>query len=220
MSSVAVLIPTRDRPDLFDRAVRSVMDTSKADVYVYCDDDQPALYAAVWNSITQDHPTRCFATTGLRIGPVASANLLARRAIDGGANAVGLITDDSYMTTPHWDDWLMHAISECPNRIGVISPYHNHGNHVDMPFVSREWMQATGWYAYPECWHWAWPIITGLIGEMSGIIHAPKGSFALHHDYEHHMNLEKGKADAEAFFEFVALKLPAVVERVRNAMAG
>lgn len=215
MSNVAVLIPTRDRPDPFDRAVRSVMETSKAGVYAYIDEDQNDLYGRIQE---REFPLRFFRLDGPRIGPVASANRLAQLAVDAGCDAVGLMTDDSYMTTPGWDDWLMQAIAECPNRIGVISPYHNHGNHVDMPFVSREWMAVTGWYAYPECFHWAWPIITGLIGEMSGIIHAPKGSFALHHDYEHHMNMDKGKADAEAFFEFVALKLPAVVERVRNAM--
>jgi hypothetical protein len=124
------------------------------------------------------------------------------------------------LTCSGWDGWALDASDQFPNRICVISPYHNQGNHVDMPFVTREWIAATGWFACPDFHHHAWPIITGLIGEMTAIVHAPRQSFAVHHPAKVEMVSEQTlHKDQQAFFTFVALKLPAVVDRVREAMA-
>lgn len=207
MSRIAVLCPTRDRPDGFRALEASVVATSNlADVIGYVDADQLELY--------QDIPGL---VTGPRIGPVAAANFIVNEypAYD----AYGLITDDAVITTPDWDAWLLDTIAHCPGRVCVVSPHHNQGNHVDMPFVSKEWVKATGWFACPDCYHYAWPIITGLIGEMSAIVHAPKDKFSIHHPSKVEMVSENKLAkDHKAFFEFVSLKLPATVERVRQAM--
>lgn len=214
--SIAVLIPSRDRPDLCERAVHSVMNTSKyAEAMVYVDADQKDRYREVLNSLAALFPTRVHSFIGTRAGPVASANELVKYY--GGYNAYGFLSDDAVIATPDWDHWLLEAVSHCPNRIGVISPYHNFGNHVDMPFVSREWISVTGWYACPDVYHYCWPIITGLIGEMTGIIHAPQGRFAIEHD-THEQDKQAQTKDAQPFFEYVSLKLPAVVEKLRTAM--
>jgi len=207
---IAVLCPSRSRHDDLRRLGWSVRKTSGAELLAYIDEDQRELYP----------PTDYIRTFyGPRIGPVASANELVRRAPD--FDVYGLVTDDATLTIEHWDQWVSEAVNQFPNRVCVISPAHNQGGHVDMPFVSREWINAVGWFACPDCYHYCWPIITGLIGEMSAIVHAPEQSFAVHHPHKVEMVSESLRnREAQAFFEFVSLKLPAVVDRVRQAMSA
>jgi hypothetical protein len=80
-------------------------------------------------------------------------------------------------------------------------------------------VETVGWYACPEMFHYCWPILTGLIGEMTAIVHAPSGSFSVHHDGLPHTNIEMQAEDAKRFFTYVALKLPAKVESLRQGMS-
>lgn len=206
---VAVLCPSRGRSQELRELRLSVRETSDADVLAYVDEDQAQLYNG------QEPAGQRI--VGPRIGPVAAANVLVDKHPN--YDLYGLVTDDARLTVPAWDEWALEAASKFPNRICVISPFHNQGNHVDMPFVTAEWIRAVGWFACPDCYHYCWPIITGLIGEMSAIVHAPSHGFAIHHPHKIEMVSESVRnADAQAFFEFVSTRLPAVVERVRSAM--
>jgi len=209
----AVLIPSRDRYARLVAAAISVTETSKADVLVYVDEDQQRQYQFVLRSLD---PKRVKVLFGDRIGPVASANALVKSF--PGYDAYGLITDDSGITTPGWDDWTLEAIARFPRRLAVISPHHPHGYHVDMPFVSKEWIERVGWYACPLMKHYAWPIITGLIGEMTGIVHAPESAFHIEHAYDPTANQDIRAKDYEAFFIFVSRDLPIVVASLRKEM--
>ncbi len=213
---IAVLCPTRDRPADLDRLIKSVLLTSEAaDVLVYVDDDQVEAYPKLF---APECDKRVLYLTGPRVGPAASANALVRQFTE--YDIYGLITDDAIVTTPHWDEWALDATDVFPNRICVISPFHNQGNHVDMPFVTRSWVDVTGWYACPDLYHYCWPILTGLIGEMSAIVHAPRHAFGIFHPPKTEMVSETTLLnDKAAFFDFVALKLPVTVEKVREAMA-
>lgn len=200
------MCPTRDRPDGLRRLTKSVLETSKAKVMAYVDEDQAGMYEGADATVT----------IGERVGPVAAANMLVERF--RGYDVYGMVTDDSIITTPGWDEWVLGAIDQFPNRIAVISPHHNNGNHVDMPFVSRKWIEATGWFACPAMFHYAWPTITSLIGEMAGIVHAPKQKFHIEHDYVDGTYPERRARDYEAFYNYVSLRLPETVEKVRRAM--
>lgn len=211
----AVLCPTRGRPLDFRCFAQSVMSTSRADVLAYVDDDQQDLYADV---LGPDTPKRIRWMVAPKIGLVASINALVKQFDD--YDFYGYVPDDATMETPGWDDWALEATDRFPNGICVISPYHNQGHHVDMPFVTAAWIKATGWFACPDLHHHSSSIITGLIGEMSAIVHAPKQSFSIYHPAKVEMVSENLLAkDLQAFFTFTALKLPAVVDRVREAMA-
>ena len=205
---VAVLCPTRNRPAGLKRLAESVRNTSSARIIAYVDEDQDKDYLGA-EGVLMD--------IGARIGPVAAANLMAERYT--GFEAYGLVTDDSTLETPGWDEWLIEALKQFPNRIAVVSPHHNNGNHVDMPFVSREWIDSVGWFACPALFHYAWPTITQLIGEMTAIVHAPEQSFHIQHDYMEGTYPDRRQRDYEAFYNYVSLRLPAVVERVRQAMS-
>ena len=206
---VAVLIPSRNRPQHLFRAIDSVMKTSKnADVLVYIDDDQSDMY----RGLIQDE--RIVIHKGPRIGPAPAANVLVE-AYPGYA-AYGLITDDTTTVTLAWDEWLLRTLAEYP--FAVVSPRHNLGEHVDMPFVSRKWIDVVGWYACPGMIHYSWPILMGLIGEMTCVVHAGDGDFRLIHEGLPHTNQDVRDADAREFFDYVALKLPVPVYALRAAM--
>ena len=188
--------------------------SSRADLIAYVDEDDPADYDF-------DLP-RVTIRRGPRIGTVAVCNELAKIA---SYRAYGMVPDDSEFLTERWDDYVGRAIDELPKHVGVVSPHHNLGVHVDMPFVSREWIDATGWFAYPKAFHWVWPIITGLIGDISQcLVRAGEQEFSIKHLGTTTVGqpLECQESDIREFFFFVALendeRLPCVVERVREAM--
>jgi len=214
--SVGVLIPSRSRPEQLLQAVESVLTTSQATVLAYVDDDQMEMYDAAIESSRREPRFRVFC--GPQVGPVESANRLIAMCPEHAA--YGLITDDARMVGKGWDDWLSGVLDGFPGRIAVISPRHNLGEHVDMPFVSKEWIQVVGWYACPECYHFCWPILTGLIGEMTAIVYPPEQCFSVHHLGLPHSNLALREEDAQVFFEYVSLKLPPIVHRLRKAMAA
>ncbi len=208
---VAVLIPSRNRPIHLARAIGSVLETSTvADIICYIDEDQSAMYGGLTGG------DRLIVHHGPRIGPAPSANALV--AAYPGYAAYGLITDDSTMVTPAWDQWVLSALDAFPKRLCVVSPRHNLGEHVDMPFVSKEWVELVGWYACPDMVHYSWPIYTGLIGELTAIVHAPDSGFRVQHEGLDHTNQEVRDHDARVFFEHVSLELPAIVHRIRKAM--
>jgi hypothetical protein len=209
----AVLIPSRNRPDHLRAAIQSVLDTSRcADVLCYIDDDQAKMYGGLLEG------ERLIVHRGPRIGPAPAANTLVAAYPD--YSAYGLITDDTTMVSGRWDEWLFSALASFPKRLVVVSPWHNLGGHVDMPFVSREWIDLLGFYACPDMIHYSWPILTGLIGEMTAIVHAPQDSFAVQHEGLEHTNQNVRDKDARAFFEYVSLKLPVYVERLRKELAA
>lgn len=208
---IAVLIPSRNRPMHLARAIASVRETGvRADILCYIDDDQALLY----RGLMEDE--RLVLHKGPRIGPAPAANALVS-AYPGYA-AYGLITDDTTITTPGWDEWLLKVMADYP--YAVVSPRHNLGEHVDMPFVSRQWIDLVGWYACPGMVHYSWPILTGLIGEMTAIVHAGESDFGLLHEGLAHTNQDVRDADAREFFDYVALKLPVPVHAIRTAMGG
>ena len=217
MKRIAVLIPSRDRPEQLLDACRSVLETSiAADVLVYVDDDQRDIYEPAL--VVAEFGPRVKAMYGPRVGPVASANMLVEFSPE--YSTYGLITDDSRMTVWGWDAWALDALDYFPGRIGIINPHHNLGGHVDMPFVSREWIDIIGWYACPEMYHYCWPILTGLIGEQTAICHAPEKSFALAHSRLHPMNQEAQDADTAKFFRIVVVELPLYVSSLRKALSA
>ena len=216
VSSIAVLIPSRDRPEQLLDACRSVLGTSEvADVLAYVDDDQRVLYEPAL--VAAGFGPRVRTLYGTRIGPVAAANTLVGTSPE--YDIYGLITDDTRTVTPRWDKWVLDAMSRFPGSIGIVSPSHNLGDHVDMPFVSRRWVEILGWYACPDMYHYCWPILTGLIGEQTAICHAPESGFAVHHSRLHPMNAEAEARDTAKFFRIVVADMPGYVASLRRELS-
>ncbi len=213
---IAVLCPSRDRPAGFVNLAESIASTTnRADLVGYVDEDQEELYGLSCSRARPELRSRMSVHIGPKVGPVAAANALVKAF--PGYDAYGLIPDDAVLTAQQWAEWCLDVAAFFPNRVGVISPAHNQGPHVDMPFVTKEWIKATGWFAVPIAYHYAWPLVTALIGEMTAIVHAPKDRFHVSHDLAMSANQVWVTADTETFLPFVARELMSVVDRVRDA---
>ncbi len=212
-----MVCPSRDKPMGLLRLVQAVIDTTnRADVIAYVDNDQKEIYEDQVSAAPANVRSRLMLAFGDRVGPVASANSVVKEFV--GYDIYGMIPDDAYPVTENWAEWCLAALEMFPNRVGVISPRHDHGDHVDMPFVSREWISATGWFACPQAYHFVWPVITGLIGEMTGIVHAPEQRFSICHRLDMPRNQAARSSDSEMFFSYVVNELMPTVHKVREAM--
>jgi hypothetical protein len=215
----AVLIPSRNRPGQLEEAIQSVMDTSTlADVLVYIDDDQQELYDSVEGLELWGHGERVFFHHGPRVDTVASLNELVR--LHPEYSAYGVMTDNSVMVDKGWDVFLQETLDLFPGRLGVISPWHNCGMHVDQPFVSREWVELVGWYACPDFKHYAWPLVTGIIGAQTGIYYSHKGEFSIQHDYVGGYWESVYVADCKALYACIASTVIYKVDVIQRAMRG
>ena len=216
---VAVLIPSRNRPGQLEEAIQSVRETSSlADVLVYIDDDQQELYAAVVADEVRKTDGRTIFHQGPRIDTVASLNALVEWHPEYAA--YGVMTDNSVMCDKGWDTFLLETLDLFPHRLGVISPYHNCGLHVDQPFVSREWVELVGWYACPDFKHYAWPLVAGIIGGQTGIYYSHPGEFSIQHDYVGGYWESAYIADCRALYTCIASTVIHKVDVIQRAMRG
>jgi len=188
-----MLIPTRDRKDLFLTAVRSVNRTSKAHVMAYMDTDAP------------EYPDMGGAEVfhGPRVGPARGWAALAKKAFTDGYDAVATMTDDSVVMTPGWDDWVEEVISVWP--IAVVSPRcADSGVHrVDMPLVTKAFVEAVGWFIHPELFHYAWPSVIDALSDGICLFKAPQDKFHIRHNQ---VGAESPtfSADSRKFYEWYA----------------
>jgi hypothetical protein len=211
MVSICVILPTRDRPQDFLNSARSVAETSTtAQVVAYVDDDQMGIYAPL------RLPERTQIHYGPRVGVALAVNAVAHAHPRFGI--YGLTTDDSVYLTPGWDDYAEQVFDGYKNGIGVLSAAHLAGRHVNFPFVSREWIDACGWFAYPKAYHFCWDTILELLGEATKITFAPKDKFLIRHDWQPPLNLDHTEADCRAFLWWCVTERTEIVARLRKAM--
>lgn len=210
--TVLVMIPTRNRPHLFLRAVKSVFATSRhAYVAAYVDTNDP--YADYYRGLRM--PDRTIMIHGEQIGVAAAANSLVNE--HSRFDAYGLLTDDSVITTPGWDKWLLDRLEAFEDGCGVVSPSHNLGFHVDMPFVSRRWIEVMGWFAEPNMNHFCWPTVIGLTASLAGRLHRASASeFAIQHDQMARYDWPETSEDATALYRWLIHDLDMAVEAVKE----
>lgn len=213
------MCPTRDRPEKFQRLAQSVLDTSEAHVLAYIDDDQVPLYSKLpWKkgfSDPYDPNVRVHLHYGARTSVVEAMNCLAQYRQ---FRVYGMMPDDAMMMTPAWDRWMLRRFDEFPNDIGVVSPHHNYGDYIDMPFVSRTWIDAIGYFAYPHMYHYCWTLVTGLLGEATNIVYATKEEMTILHEHVDSPNMEHYEGDASKFFNHFMFNHNRLINSLRAAM--
>lgn len=212
---VSVLVPSRDRPDLLSRMASSVRKTSDAKLWAYIDEDQIDLY----EDFVQGRVKNVEAVVGPRVGPCASANHLLKFA-DG--DLLGYVPDDAVFATPGWDVNMSKVAEGFRNGIGVVSPAHNHGNHIDVPFVTKSWTDALGWYCYPGFYHWCWPTVIGMIGTaVNAVVRMSPHECYIHHELEPPHNSDKHEGDVSQLYTFCTYeRFEIAVNFMRRAMWG
>lgn len=170
--SIAILVPTKGRPQQFERMVESANSTSST---------RPTIYEAKsGKDVPEWLPT------------VHKWNLLAEKAFKDGHKLFMLGADDMIFKTNGWDTALLDHYNALENKIHV---YHLQDSrdkdgtpHV---IVTREWIEAMGYFLPPIFLHWYIDSWTVEIAKCNGV-------FTYMRDYllEHDKPSDKGEADA------------------------
>ena len=208
---ICVVCPTRDRPEEFMALAESFVKTStRATLVAYVDEDQPDLYAATY-------PERVVIHVDRRLGPVHSVNRICD--LYRGPGIYGIAPDDSRFLIPGWDEYVLEEFEQMPGRLGVLSASHDQGDYVNLPYVSREWIELVGWFAYPEAYHFIWDTVLEMIGEATKIVYSDPARFKMHHGYLLAANKsEHYQKDATSFLIFCVNDRREIVKRIRAAM--
>lgn len=191
-----------------------------AELVVRLDDDQRGLYAQV------PEPARVRFEYGPRIGPGASIQASAYQTMRMAQERNDLVLrpydafcaapDDAEFVTPGWDLYALEVLQSFPGKIGVVSAAHDQGRFLNYPCVSKEWINALGWYAHPTIYHFCWDTMHELLGDATNIVYAPRDKWLMHHQGLP-QNLQHYGQDTSAFLTWCVTERPEAVARLRAA---
>jgi hypothetical protein len=148
---IALICPTRGRPERFVGMVESAMSLASfpEGVYVHlavdADDSAKSEYERTL-------PPRC--TLHVNREPLSVPGLMDWLAKEVPADILMAASDDILIRTRGWDEKVRAAFAAVPDRI--LLAYTNDGrdrDKVEHFFVSREWVEATGYFMYPDFEH-------------------------------------------------------------------
>jgi hypothetical protein len=217
--SIAILVPTRGRPERAKALRESIRATAfdRVAVTFYVDDDDPALPAYI-------DLVGARLVTGPRLGYTATLNRLAEASE---ATILGAFGDDVLFRTPGWDRIVESTLSTPGIAYGddLI-----HGkNHPSAVFMSSVIVKALGWLALPATTHqWAddgWKRLgqeTGLLRFMPEVVvehmHPAVGKADWDDTYAGVFEDARVKADYEGFQGWLSDGLANDVDKVRAAI--
>lgn len=148
MTKIALLTPTRGRPEQFKRMVESVGKTTSGtwSCWAAIDEDGSEKYHQHWSRIVtvDGMPT------------VYKWNLLAKYALQDDDNKLFMLAaDDMVFDTPGWDRALIKHYEALENKIHVYSLRDSRDpDGTPHPVVTREYMEAMGYFVSPIFLHW------------------------------------------------------------------
>lgn len=152
---IAVLIPTRNRPEGITRVVESARATAKDfRILFYVDDDDKESVHEILK-----HPTSIVRyAVGPRIVLSNTWNVLANAALTmyPEIDIVMQGNDDIVFETPGWDSQVIAAFAASPDKILMVhgSDKSSHqpssiGKFGPHPFVHRKWIETLGYFTPP-----------------------------------------------------------------------
>lgn len=213
---IAVVCPTMHRPENCKRLVDSFLaTTADATLFLLLSDPNDLVTYA---DALVDNPRVHWGLSNHTGGPVSIAEG-AIHNIREPFTIIGMVPDDCEFTTPGWDQFLKKAFDKFPKKIGVVSAWHRYGSHVaNFPWVTREWIEAVGWYWYPNNFHFCCDTILEVLGECSNSIHyCTPDEFNIEHHHEPSMNRDKYQHDLDGMFNFIVFERRMIVDRIKVA---
>lgn len=198
---ICIVVPSR-RPASLRAMVESVHRTANGSVKVvaYIDEDMR----------DQADIPGCQVTVGPRIGSIASYNELVEE--HGDHEIYGLLVDDCTFTMVGWDRRVIREFERWPDRIVTLGARPAHLQHIQFPFVSRQWVHALGFAVEPSLKHFTPDTIIQTLGEATRIVYADLGMV---HTEEPSIDHHLLDGDAMAFVMWCATKLPIDARRLR-----
>jgi hypothetical protein len=213
---ILVTCASRDRPDELLECVQSFVQTSnRADIAVFVDADQIHQYLDAYDWTPYNHRIRW--NVDKRMGPVASNNYLYEKHKHE-YRIFGTTPDDSRFAVKGWDGYVIDTFDGFIGRLGVVSPATNDGDYCTHPYVSREWIEEVGWYAYPQAYAFIWDTVIEMLGEATQLEYAPPDRFRMMHRTLTSSNSHLLPGEAHSFLSWCAVGRRAIVKRIRAKM--
>lgn len=219
---IAVLVPSRGRPDRAALMAESALQTSEdAEVHLIVDADDPSDYNRVLGERAFLH------TLPEQIGYTASLNVIAAQLWDH-HSILGAFGDDVVFRTPGWDR-IVETTLATPGIAYGDDLIHGQ-NHPSAVFMSSAIAKALGWLALPATTHqWAddgWKRLgqqLGVLRFMPDVIveheHPAVNKAPWDATYAAVFDDARAKADYEGFTAWMETgQLEADVERAREVL--
>jgi hypothetical protein len=147
---ISLLVPTRKRPEKLRRMTDSVWNTvkgvpgkslrSSVEILCYVTDDDDSYAGNEFDAKIVRGPRLIMSDLWNTLLPHAHGDILMQCA------------DDVVFRTPAWDRYVEEAFAAVEDKILLV---HGHDLHprgeffATLPFVSREWVQAVGYFTGP-----------------------------------------------------------------------
>lgn len=153
---IAILVPSRGRPEQLKRMIDSAVATSSTDIH----------FLIAYNDDEAESYTQCQRERGGRVVvsfypmpdnlPTAHKwNLLADKAMTASFKLFMLGADDMIFATPCWDEALINHYNSLDKKQHV---YHLQDSRdkdgTPHPIMTREWIEMLGYFVPPIFLHW------------------------------------------------------------------
>jgi len=152
---IAILLPTRKRPQWLKRFWASVQDTARYPAYIkmylYIDDDDLESIGAA-QTLSRAYPKNVFFMVGKRIMMSEMPNRLFEMTSD--ENIIFLAGDDLVMRTRHWDRFVTEAFEKIPDKLALVygvdgGETQHPPDFATHPIIHRKWFDVLGYINPP-----------------------------------------------------------------------
>lgn len=159
---IAILCPTKGRPDklkrMWDSAIATAKYPDKLSLWMGVNEEEVETYS----SISFDKPTTAVMMACKDWSITYTLNILAEYAKKR-ANFFMLMGDDAVFTTPHWDEAVYNNYDTLQKKAHVFALRDSRSaDGTPHPIVTREWLDIVGYVACPIFLHWF--VDTWLVG--------------------------------------------------------
>ncbi len=207
MNDLAILCPSRERPQSCARMVASC--PPDADVIVYVDDDDP----------TRKDYERSSRYTLVKRGAVGRGEAI-NYLCDAfrGYRMYLVVSDDIVFDRHDWVSQVRAAMDGFNNDIGLVHlESENHEPYVNWAVVSRNWLDTLGFFNHPGCRWFCQDTILQALGEgLDRIVQIHPQ--CLTHVIESHPESENRlRQDEHAFLWYMARHFGSDLKKLRDA---
>lgn len=180
--TIALLCPSKARPELCQRMIQSAYNTS---------DEKILIYVAVGPEEFDNYMKTLSLPESNRVGVVVVSmpdcstgfkwNRLAELAMQEPVKLFCLAADDMVFTTPCWDKALIDHYNSLENKIHVFAFLDSRdANGTPHPIVTREYIEAMGYFVPPIFLHWMVDTWTVDIAKANGCFTHMKDYLLVH----------------------------------------
>jgi hypothetical protein len=213
VADLAIVCPTRNRPDLCRAMIESARRTSDADLLLYVDRDDQHL--ARYGGYDPKHVKL---VVGDPIGRGRAVNALCETYPN--YRAYLMVSDDITFDRKGWDKEALAALDGFKDEIGLVHLESEvEQTYANWAMVSRKWIETLGWFNYPGCNWFCQDTIVQVLAQAIGRITLIEPQVLTHHVTHTPDVIERLRQDQDAFLWYMAKNFASDLAKLREAIA-